>query len=192
MDRRLRLERIKVGEVNRVLSAQPFPGGKAAHVAIVAKTLGIEVMWVGLLGGAAGDECEAGLSELKIPLTVIRTQSKTRANLEIISSDGTVTEILEPGGLVTESEIERLLSTCRDIFAEFGPGTQVALSGSVPPGAPKDLYRQLIRMAHLNGCRALLDTSGEALREGLLAAPDLVKPNRDEASSFAGYSVHDS
>ena len=191
MDRRLRLKSIEVGEVNRALSAQPFPGGKAAHVALVAQALGAEVMWVGFLGGAAGEECETGLSALGVPLTVVRTRTETRLNLEIISSDGIVTEILEPGGAVTDGEVERLLSTCRDIFAGSGEATQVALSGSLPPGAPADLYAQLIRLAHEYGCRALLDTSGEALRHGLEAAPDLVKPNRDEAAWFAGHPVCD-
>jgi len=190
IDRRLRLESIAVGEVNRALSAQPFPGGKAAHVAMVAKALGVDVMWVGFLGGAAGEECESGLSAFGVPLTVIRTQTETRANLELVSADGVVTEILEPGGTVTEGEVERLLATCRDIFAESDRGTQVALSGSLPPGSPTDLYAQLIRLAHLHGCRALLDTSGDALREGLRAAPDFVKPNRNEASSFTGYPIH--
>jgi len=189
IDRRLRLENIAVGEINRALSAQPFPGGKAAHVAMVAKALGIDVMWVGFLGGATGEQCESGLSAFGVPLTVIRTQSETRANLELISADGKVTEILEPGGAVSEGEVERLLTTCRDLFAESERGTQVALSGSLPPGAPLDLYAELIRLAHLYGCRTLLDTSGEALRQGLNAAPDFVKPNRREASAFANCSI---
>jgi 1-phosphofructokinase family hexose kinase len=192
IDRRLRLENIVIGETNRALSAQPFPGGKAAHVAMVAKALGVDVMWVGFLGGAAGEQCESGLSALGLPLTVIRTQSETRANLELVSADGRVTEILEPGGAVTEGEVERLLTTCRDLFAESERGTQVALSGSLPPGAPADLYAELIRLAHLYGCRTLLDTSGEPLRQGLNAAPDFVKPNRNEASEFAKDSMHNS
>jgi 1-phosphofructokinase len=190
IDRRLRLENIAVGEINRALSAQPFPGGKAAHVAMVAKSLGLDVMWVGFLGGAAGEQCESGLTEFGVPLTVIRTQSETRVNLELISADGRITEILEPGGIVTESEVERLLATCRDLFAESEPGTQVAISGSLPPGAPSDLYAELIRLAQVYDCRTLLDTSGHALREALGAAPDLVKPNRYEAADFAGYSIN--
>lgn len=189
IDRRLRLENIAVGEINRALSAQPFPGGKAAHVAMVAKALGLDVMWVGFLGGAAGEQCESGLSAFGVPLTVVRTESETRANLELVSADGKVTEILEPGGAVTEGEVERLLTTCRDLFAESERGTQVALSGSLPPGAPPDLYAELIRLAHLYGCRTLLDSSGEALREGLNAAPDFVKPNRNEASAFTNRRI---
>ena len=189
IDRRLRLQSIAVGEINRASSVHPFPGGKAAHVAMVAKALGIDVMWVGFLGGIAGEQCESGLSALGVPLTVIRTKSETRANLELVSADGKVTEILEPGGAVTDGEVERLLTTCRDLFAESERGTQVALSGSLPPGAPSDLYAELIRLAHLYGCRTLLDTSGEALRQGLNAAPDFVKPNRNEASDFAGHKI---
>src|SRR6185295_5937579 len=189
IDRRLRLENIAVGEINRALSAQPLPGGKAAHVAMVAKSLGVEVMWVGFLGGAAGEQCESGLTEFGVPLTVIRTHSETRVNLELISNDGRVTEILEPGGTVTEGEVARILATCRDIFAESEPGTQVAMSGSLPPGAPADLYAELIRLAHVYDCRTLLDTSGDALRQALIAAPDFVKPNRYEAADFAGYAI---
>ena len=189
IDRRLHLEKIAVGQVNRAVSATPFPGGKAAHVAMVARALGEEVTWIGFLGGAAGEECESGLTTLGIPLTVVRTQASTRANLEIIAGDGTVTEILEPGGAVTEGEVERLLTACAEVFAESGSGTQVALSGSLPPGAPNDLYAQLIHLAHEYDQRVLLDTSGEALRQGLKAMPDLVKPNRVEAGWFAGRSV---
>ncbi|HZE71560.1 MAG TPA: 1-phosphofructokinase family hexose kinase [Pyrinomonadaceae bacterium] len=189
IDRRLRLENIAVGQVNRALSTRPFPGGKAAHVAMVAQALGSEVMWVGFLGGATGEECESGLSELGIPLTIVRTRTDTRANLELISSNGTVTEILEPGGAVTEDEVERLCNACRDIFAESEAGSQVAISGSLPPGAPVDFYAELIRLAHLYQCRVLLDTSGDAFLHGLSASPDLVKPNREEAAAFSGDPV---
>src|ERR1044072_9799923 len=140
IDRRLRLENIAVGEINRALSTQPLPGGKAAHVAMVAQALGLDVMWVGFLGGAAGEQCESGLTQCGIPLTVIRTHNETRANLELISADGRVTEILEPGGAVSEGEGERLITTCRDLFAESEQETQIALSCSVSPGAPGELF----------------------------------------------------
>jgi 1-phosphofructokinase family hexose kinase len=84
-----------------------------------------------------------------------------------------------------------MLTLCRDLFSEFGPAAQVALSGSLPPGAPVDFYAQLIRLAHAKGCRSLLDTSGEALRAALAESPDLVKPNRDEAEALTGRRVRD-
>ncbi len=164
IDRRLRLKNIAVGEVNRALSAQPFPGGKAAHVAMVAKSLGIDVVWVGFLGGAAGEECESGLSAFDVPLTVVRTEADTRANLEIISSDGSVTEILEPGGAVTDGEVERLLATCRDIFADGDEGRrlpypavchlerqQICMRRSLASHTSTDVVSCLIQVATLCG-----------------------------------------
>jgi 1-phosphofructokinase family hexose kinase len=186
VDRRLRLATLARGEVNRAISARPLAGGKAAHVAMAAHSLGEEVMWVGFGGGATGDELESGLCSLGIPVSIVRTRAHTRTNLEVIEPDGTVTEILEPGGEVTSGEVERFLAMCRDIFAEWGEDAQVALSGSLPPAAPIDLYARLTRFAHAHGCRVLLDASGEALRQGLGAGPDLVKPNRFEAAYLTG------
>jgi 1-phosphofructokinase family hexose kinase len=186
IDRRLLLGRLKLGAVNRASSVCPLPGGKAAHVAMAAAALGERVMWVGFLGGATGEDCERGLVSLGIPVAVVKTAAETRTNMEIVEADGTVTEILEPGGAVTERDVERMLSLCRDVFNEHRGAAQVALSGSLPPGAPADFYAQLIRLAHAHGCRALLDTSGEALRAALAESPDLVKPNREEAEALTG------
>src|SRR6185295_4534930 len=124
---RLRLSELVRGGVNRASSALPLPGGKAAHVATAARALGETVIWVGFLGGASGDEVEAGLAALDVPVTVVRTVAGTRTNLEIVEPNGTVTEVLEPGGAVMPSEVERLLSMCHDLFAEGGAGAQVAL-----------------------------------------------------------------
>ncbi|HEX7317601.1 MAG TPA: 1-phosphofructokinase family hexose kinase [Pyrinomonadaceae bacterium] len=186
IDRRLLLGKLNAGAVNRASAVCPMPGGKAAHVAMAAAALGERVVWVGFLGGATGADCERGLTGMGIPVAVVKTSAETRTNLEIVEANGTVTEILEPGGTVTERDVERMLSLCRDLFTEYRGAAQVALSGSLPPGAPTDFYGQLIRLAHAHGCRALLDTSGEALRAALKESPDLVKPNRDEAEALTG------
>jgi 1-phosphofructokinase family hexose kinase len=191
IDRRVHLDNLTRGVVNRASTVKPLPGGKAAHVAMAARALGEEVMWIGFLGGSAGEELENGLSDLGIPTAVVKTKSSTRVNLEIIERNGTVTEILEPGGAVTPNEVERFYSICEDIFSECEPGTQVALSGSLPPGAPEDIYAELTRIAHFYNCFVLLDASGVALLNGLKANPDLVKPNSEEASWFAGKLIND-
>src|SRR5262249_51926064 len=42
-----------------------------------------------------------------------------------------------------------------------------------------------------HGCRVILDSSGEALRRGIAAKPDFVKPNRQEAEALTGATVRD-
>ena len=66
IDKRLRLERLRVGDVNRATNACPAPGGKAAHVAMVLRTLGADPVWLGFAGGATGKQLVDGLQELSI------------------------------------------------------------------------------------------------------------------------------
>jgi len=66
------------------------------------------------------------------------------------------------------------------------PGDLWALCGSLPPGAPGDLYADLIAAVQARGARAILDTSEAALRLGLAARPAGIKPNSEEAAQALG------
>ena len=66
MDRRLRMASLAVGEINRAISAQGLAGGKAAHVAMAARALEAQPVWVGFLGGAIGQECARQMEALDI------------------------------------------------------------------------------------------------------------------------------
>src|SRR5450755_2444541 len=94
VDKRMRLERLQLGTVNRAHEVCPAPGGKAAHVAMVLKTLGAEPTWLGFAGGASGAALLNGLTKLLIRTITIPTAAETRTNLEIIA-ENSVTEILE-------------------------------------------------------------------------------------------------
>ncbi len=191
IDRRLRLAKLRVGQVNRALSARPTPGGKAAHVAMAARALDAEVTWVGFLGGAMGEEFERSLAALAIPAEIVHTRSSTRVNQEIIDQDGAVTEVLEPGGSIEEDELNEMFSVCYSLFDRYRTEAQVVLTGSLPPGLAPTFYARLIEVAHARGCFVLLDTSGEALIASLSSSPDLIKPNREEAETALGHAARD-
>lgn len=184
LDRRLRLESLRLGEVNRATSVEPLPGGKAAHVAMACAGLGLQPAWVGLLGGAIGEECASSLRALGISVTSITSVSSSRLNFEIIDDSGAITEILEPGAAPSVEEQKQLLNVCGDRFDAEWKGAIVALSGSLPRGAAPDLYAQLIRKAHDAGLKTFLDTSGEWLLAALEAKPDFVKINASEAQAI--------
>jgi 1-phosphofructokinase family hexose kinase len=191
IDRRVRLARLDAGEIHRARSATTAPGGKGAHVAMVSRALGESVTWVGLLGGATGEECREGLAGLGIHAVAVQTQSATRTNVEFIEDEnGRVTEVREPGGSVDSSEIATFLQRCREIIRGIGPCSFV-LSGSLPPGAPSNLYELLIGDIHAAGSIALLDTGGEVLSASLAAQPDVIKPNRAELQEAVGSPVPD-
>jgi 1-phosphofructokinase family hexose kinase len=189
IDRRLRLERLQIGAVNRASEALPTPGGKAAHVALAARALGADAVWLGFAGGATGAMLEDGLLRGGARVCLVETRSATRENLEIIDAQSRVTEILEPGGAIEAGELAVFRQAYAKLLGESEKGAQVVLSGSLPPGVPQDFYAELVNTARARDCRVLLDTSGAALREGLKAAPDVVKPNHDEAAWLWGRRV---
>lgn len=191
LDRRLRLKTLSPGEILRAQSAESFPGGKAAHVAMSARALGADASWLGFLGGAIGEEVAAGLRLLQIATVAIPTAVQTRVNLEIIEDSGRITEILEPGGRPSDAEQTEMLRVLEAGLRGTWKEALVAISGSLPAGSPPDFYARLIHAANAAGAKVWLDTSGAALVPGVAAGPFFVKVNRHEAEDLLGLPVHD-
>jgi 1-phosphofructokinase family hexose kinase len=189
VDWRLKLPRLQPGAVNRVTEASAAPGGKAAHVAMVLQTLGANPTWLGFAGGTTGKVLVEGLREMGIHAEAVPTAGLTRMNLEIIDESGTVTEVLEPGPCVSRPELQSMEETFERLLAGLTEDATVLLSGSLPPGVPRDYYATLISRAHKHGSRAFLDTSGEPLKLALRERPDFVKPNQEEAESLTGSPI---
>ena len=191
LDRRLRLSRLRPGEIHRASTVAVASGGKAAHVAIAARALGEPVAWIGLIGGAAGEQCRQGLTSLNIETVVVHAQATTRTNLELIEQDtGRTTEIREAGDTIRASEVDEFIQRGRELW-RAAKGSCVVISGSLPPGAATDVYGRLVGEIRAAGCRPLLDTSGDALSGTLGSQPDLVKPNRAEAAEALGRNLND-
>lgn len=186
VDRRLEMDLLRVGKVNRVCRTQEAPGGKAAHVAMVLRTLGADPFWLGFTGGPMGAILVEGLQQLGIRTKEVSIRGKTRTNLEILEAGQRVTEILEPGPEISFGELEQFQDAFETILADAGKAATVILSGSLPQGVPQDYYATLIRAARKFSACVFLDTSGEPLRAGLAAGPDFVKPNQEEAESWSG------
>lgn len=189
IDKRLKVSSLVSGQVHRVRTVQRFPGGKAAHVAMVLRTLGEVPQWIGPCGGATGEELASGLASLGILVHRCETRQPTRTNLEIIEDNGVVTEILEPGCTPAAAELLAFETTCKNLFSLVGKAGSVIFSGSLPAGAPPDLYARVIGLAREAGCRTFLDASGGPLRQALAARPDIVKPNREEAAGLLGVAI---
>src|SRR5215469_16295132 len=189
IDKRLRMDELRRGQMNRVRTAEAFAGGKAAHVAMLLRTLGETPQWIGPCGGAAGEEVLNGLAGLGIQATGIPIRQSTRTNLEILEKDGTLTEVLEPGPALNSEEWAALEAKCEELFRQGAERLTVIFSGSLPQGAEATLYARLIAAARARKCTTLLDTSGEALQAGLSARPSLVKPNREEVGQVLGMSI---
>ncbi|MDE7353870.1 MAG: 1-phosphofructokinase [Acetatifactor sp.] len=183
VDRTCRMESLEPGRVNRIKSVHSVAGGKGINVARVLRSFHMPAAGAGFLGGPGGRFIQNSMEEAGIECHFTKIRGETRTNTNILGEDGAVTELLEPGPPVTEKELAQFRKQFSGCLERCGT---VVLSGSAPEGVPEDIYRQLIEECHAAGRRVLLDTSGELLREGAKALPDLVKPNRKELEYLAG------
>jgi len=190
IDRRICLQSLQPGAVNRVRSAAAAGGGKAAHAALALHGLGVESILVGFFGGATGRECEDDLRENGLQVMPVRTSAPTRVNLEIIEESGPVTELLEPGGPITQGEARTFVEVCQGLL-QGAESAVLAISGSLPLGLSADFYCQLVDSARERSHVVLVDTSSAALQQVLSAQPDLVKVNRSEAGVVVGRILND-
>jgi tagatose 6-phosphate kinase len=177
---------------HRVLEAVERPGGKGVNVARVLAALGHHVTVTGFAGGPAGDELRRGLATVpdadRLTDALVPVAGTTRRTVGVVdAATGDTTMFNEPGPTVGPAEWTAFLAVYRELLS--GPDAEaVALCGSLPPGLPVGAYAELVREARALGVYVLLDTSGEPLRRGLAARPDLIKPNADELAGLTGFS----
>lgn len=183
VDRTCRLKEIKTGEVNRLDSAASVAGGKAVNVTKVLRQFHIPVAAVGFLGGSGGTLIGEAMEELGVECHFTKIAGDTRVSTNVLEENGRVTEILEPGPVISDKELGGFLKQFTGCLENC---ELTVLSGSLPGGVPEDLYAKLVELCHMAGCRVLLDASGEALRRGIQVGPDIVKPNRKELEYLAG------
>ncbi|MFD0021001.1 1-phosphofructokinase family hexose kinase [Streptomyces sp. NPDC058382] len=174
---------------HRVTELSERPGGKGVNVARVATALGHDTVVTGFAGGATGAvlrELLAALPTGSATLTdaLVPVAGDTRRTLAVADrATGDTTQFNEPGPHVTAAE----WTAFRQAYEELLTGADaVALCGSLPPGIHVGAYAELIRPARAAGVPVLLDTSGEPLRRGIAARPDLIKPNADELAQLTG------
>lgn len=208
LDLTYRVPRLAPEGSHQVREVVQRPGGKGLNVARVLAALGHRTVVTGFAGGLTGSELRELLArEPYITDELVPTQGSTRRTVGVVDeAGGGSTQFNEPGPHISPEEwsafqetYARLLRSPggdgssgdgrpeRDGDEDGGGGVDaVALCGSLPPGVPVGAYAQLTREAHAAGVPVVLDTSGEPLRRGLAARPDLVKPNAGELAGITG------
>ncbi|MFG2371119.1 1-phosphofructokinase family hexose kinase [Streptomyces sp. NPDC048504] len=185
LDITYRIRELRPHASHRVSEVTERPGGKGLNVARVLAALGHEVTVTGFTGGATGRIVQDQLAGTPGVLdALVPVSGATRRTIAVVDElTGDTTQLNEPGPTVTSAE----WTAFQDAYeALLGGVSAVALCGSLPPGLPVGAYAGLIRTARTAGVPVLLDTSGEPLRRGVAARPDIVKPNTDELAELTG------
>ncbi|MEV0735168.1 1-phosphofructokinase family hexose kinase [Streptomyces sp. NPDC050549] len=185
LDITYRVRELRPHGTHRVSEVTERPGGKGLNVARVLSALGHEVTVTGFTGGATGRVVQEQLAGTPGVLdALVPVSGATRRTTAVVDElTGDTTQLNEPGPTVTSAE----WSAFQEAYeALLGGVSAVALCGSLPPGVPVGAYAGLVRTARAAGVPVLLDTSGEPLRRGVAARPDIVKPNTDELAELTG------
>lgn len=182
LDKTLWINNLGRGECNRVIASRQDPGGKGINIARILKGLNQDVLALGFFGGTIGRGLNESLQNQDISIDPVWINGETRTNIKIIEANqAIVTEINEPGPPVALAQQDELAIKVR-IAAQNS--SFIVFAGSLPEGCEVDYYVKLITETQNQGCKAVLDTSGPALKASLGASPYLIKPNHLELAEL--------
>lgn len=189
LDKQLTVADIRFNDVLIAEKVQLDFGGKGFNVSRMLKELNQPSKAVGLLGGQTGKTIEVGLKAQGIDVVSIPVSGETRTNVSIVTPGGSKhIKVNEKGPTASESELKLIYQY---ISKHAKPGTLWVLAGSIPPGVDCAVYQQMTKQIMELGGDVVLDTSGEALKQGVQAKPKLVKPNLFELSQLTGREITD-
>ncbi|NUR81913.1 MAG: 1-phosphofructokinase, partial [Dermatophilaceae bacterium] len=141
IDRAVFIDVLRHGEVHRATGSQLDPGGKGVNVSRALAAQGAATTAVLPIGGPEGHLLEDLLDTAGVGHASVLVRGTVRMNISVLEPDGTTTKLNEPGPDLATAEVEALLETTleRSVGADWVVGC-----GSLPPGAPTDLYAVLV------------------------------------------------
>lgn len=186
IDKTIELNTFVHGDLNRIQKVILDAGGKGINVSKTIRALGGESLATGFLGGRNGDYIQEVLRKFSIKTDFVKIEEETRVNTKIAETTGLVTELNEKGPVIDLQAMSELLMKLMNCLKT---DSLLVLSGSVPLGVPKSIYRLLTELAHEMGAKVLVDADGDLFAEALSVKPDIVKPNQSELEKYFGYAM---
>lgn len=187
LDKTITVENLIIDEINRRTDYRRDPGGKGINVSRVVHELGGETIAYGFVGGIDGEILMSLLKQQGVTYDFTVIKGEIRSNL-IVTNLKTrhQTRIDAPGPVISADELDSL----KNKIGRLQPKPDfLVVGGSVPPGVPVEIYRDLIQCVKKQGIKTVLDSDEGWLREGIKAVPNVVKPNVHEAGKLLGMKL---
>ena len=163
------------------------PGGGGINVARMIRALGGDTLALVAVGGAIGRFVTEALKREGVPFRAVWIEDYSRESISVFErSTGRQYRFVLPGPHFHPPEWQAVLDELTRL-----PSTAVVASGSLAPGIPDDFYARLVRLAHDEGRKVVVDTTGPALEPALAEGVWLYKPNRQELAEFVGHALDD-
>ncbi|HAQ6489145.1 TPA: 1-phosphofructokinase [Enterococcus faecium] len=174
----VRVDGLKLGDLNRMKEDFKLPGGKGINVSRILKRIDSQSTALGFLGGFTGEFISKWLEKEQIQSLFTTVKEDTRINIKLKSD--TETEINGLGPSISDEEIDEL----KQALGTVGQGDIVVLSGSAPASLRKGFYQELIDIIREKGADFVIDTTGDDLKNVLVKKPLLIKPNNHELAEL--------
>jgi len=189
LDQHITVDGLVIDGTNRWSRLHRYAGGKGIDVSRAIHEMEGRTIAYGFIGGPVGRAVEILLDEEDVPVSFTPIHRETRTNFIITDSKtGRQTRIDAPGPRISRDEFERFQ---RKMLRIRPSPDLIVMGGSLPPGIPSDVYYSMIMEAKTFGVRAILDSEGQWLVEGIKAKPYLIKPNVTEAEGLLGRELPD-
>ncbi len=187
IDQTVRVDNFRPNRVNRALAIKFDASGKGVNVASFLADYGHDTAVTGYLGQESVDIFEQFFASKGIDDRFVRIPGNTRINVKVVDEvNQQTTDINMPGQTPPQEAMNTLLETIEQLASSCD---WFVLSGSLPPHVPTTIYATIITQLKRQKKRIILDTSGEALREGIQAGPTIVKPNIEELQHLVRHSL---
>ena len=168
IDLTVQLDQLKVGEVNRQLTAQSHAAGKGLNVAQVLKDLGHELIVSGFLGQENRQIFDHHIQQEQFDNQFIYVAGQTRQNIKVAEASGQMTDINGKGFFVDTSAKQQLCERLSQLILEVDV---IVIAGSLPQGFSAEELSTLILWLQSAGKKVAVDTSGVALKAAIAAHP---------------------
>ncbi len=187
IDQTVRVDNFRPNSVNRGQTIRFDASGKGVNVAAFLADYGHDTAVTGYLGQANVAIFEQFFASRGIDDYFVRIPGNTRINVKVVDEvNQQTTDINMPGQPPPQEAMNPLFETMERLtnFCDW-----FVLSGSLPLHIPTTIYATIITQLKQHKKRIILDTSGEALREGIRAGPTIVKPNIEELQYLIGHAL---
>ncbi len=177
-------EATSLGTVTRTKAEKLLPGGKGINVSTVLTNLNIPSTAIAFTAGFTGCELEQMLLDMGVLCDFIALKDgMTRINVKIRSNPER--EINARGPIIEEEHLKALFEKLECLKK----GDFLVLSGNIPSGIDRNIYRTIGEKLSKKGVEIVLDAEGDLLTAALSTKPFLVKPNHHELGAIFGKTL---
>ena len=159
-------------------------GGGGVNVARVVYRLGGDVLAAFPIGGPIGDLLRRLVAEEGVPSATFPISGDTRESFTAIeNATGKEYRFVLPGPTFSADEVHSIMQALAPLARR---SRFVVCSGSLPVGAPEDVYGALGEVIRDGAAKFVLDAFGPALKAALARGVYLIKPSLRELEGLIG------